>query len=175
MENKKNFLSNIAVTIALLSLSSCASIVNNHPIATLYHYSKDCKVTENGKELNLVESFAAHKKAGYAQASYGGEGSGGTNYYIPGIQLEARPKKHTITIEKDGKTANVIIKGKTSGFYFILDLFLTGPIGLIIDASTAKWRVASPSYIDVTAALGETAKVSRHKLKKEFLKNQAKK
>lgn len=46
---------------------------------------------------------------------------------------------HTVTYA-DGRTCN--IHPGVSGPYIVLDIFLTGPIGLIIDAITGDWTVA---------------------------------
>jgi len=134
-----------AITYQSCSPSTFATVGNNGWKVTLYHYSTDVKIQENGQECTIVEAYAGHKKAGYAVAGTGLNGSGGYNYYTNGIQLDKNIETHQITLTKGDKTATVSVSRK------------------------------SPPFIDVTAALSESKTMSFDDLQKEYIKEQTKK
>jgi len=134
-----------AIAYQACSPSSFATVGNNGWKVTLYHYTSDIKIQENGQDCTLVEAYAGHKKAGYAVYGTGLAGSGGSNYYTNGIQLDKSVETHQITIIKGDKTATVTVSRK------------------------------SQPFIDVTAALSESKTMSFDDLQKEYIKEQSKK
>jgi hypothetical protein len=65
----------------------------------------------------------------------------------PGVEVDGQSisttidqrEEHTVSYP-DGRTCK--ITPGVSGAYIILDIFLTGPIGIIVDAVTGDWTVA---------------------------------
>lgn len=134
----------VCLFFAGCSPATFATVGNNGWKVTLYHYSSDVKLQENGQDSKMVSAFAAHKKPGYAQNIYV-TGMDGTNLYTHGIQLDRTVPTHTITIIKNGKTANVTIEK------------------------------SSKPFIDITAALGESKELDFAALQTQFLKDAKKK
>jgi hypothetical protein len=95
------------------SPSSYANVGNNGWKITLYHYSSDVKIQENGRDCPIVQAYAAHKKAGYAAYQ---NGSNGTWLMTNGIQLDKGIEKHTITLTKAGKSVDVVLEKKNQPF-----------------------------------------------------------
>jgi carotenoid cleavage dioxygenase-like enzyme len=113
-------LSTLILVAACLFYASCspatfATVGNNDWKVTLYHYSPDVKIQENGRDCIMVRAFAAHKKAGYSQNIYVG-GLNGSSLYTDGIQLDRTTLTHTITLSKNGKTASVTIEKSSKPF-----------------------------------------------------------
>jgi hypothetical protein len=127
------------------SPTSFATVGNNGWKVTLYHYSSDVKIQENGRDCEMVKAYAGYKKAGYAKYGNGTSGSGGYFLYTNGIQLDKSTDEHTITLIRGDKKANVTINRKSAPF------------------------------IDVTAALGENKVMTFADLQKEYVKQQKKK
>lgn len=100
-----------------LSYQSCsptlATVGNNAWKVTLYHYSPNVKVQENGKDCVIIEAYAAHKKAGYVAYQ---NGSNGTWLMTSGIQLDRSTEKHMITLIKGDKKVEVAMEKKSSPF-----------------------------------------------------------
>lgn len=143
---KQAFITLLTSVTILISCSpnkigaSVATVGNNGWKVTLYHYSKEVVISENGIECEKVSALAGYKKAGYALASSGRAGSGGTLLYTNGIQLDKAIESHTITIEKNGK--------------------------IVTETFTRK----SQPFLDVSAVLGETSAMSLGDLKDEYVK-----
>lgn len=95
------------------SVSSLSTVANNGWILTLYHYTNDVKIQENGQDMTLVKAYAAHKKAGYIAYTHD---SNGSDLYTNGIHLDKSVTNHTITIIKNGKTVTVPIEKKSKPF-----------------------------------------------------------
>ncbi|HTA28680.1 MAG TPA: hypothetical protein VK809_12885 [Bacteroidia bacterium] len=147
----------VLLGICSIMLNGCATIFGGMSPVVLYRYSADMTVSENGVPLEIKKTYFGHK----------GLGDGGIDYYGAGIRLKAIKGKHIITIERNGKKTDVALKSKFGGKWLFFDIFLTGPIGIIVDACTGDWRVAKPKYIDCVGELGEEPKKSKHKLKRE--------
>src|SRR5437588_1549431 len=105
-----------AITYQSCSPATFATVGNNGWKVTLYHYTTDVKIQENGQDCTLVEAYAGHKKAGYAIAGTGRAGSGGYNYFTDGIQLDRNVETHQITIIKGDKSTTVSVSRKSQPF-----------------------------------------------------------
>jgi hypothetical protein len=128
------------------SPSSFATVCNNGWKVTLYHYTGDVKIQENGQNCTLVgDAFAGRQKPGYAAYSSGLGASGGYLLYTQGIQLGEGNDEHHITLIKNDKTITVTYNRK------------------------------SQPFLDVTAALGESKVVSMADLQKEFVREHSRK
>jgi hypothetical protein len=139
----------ILLCLGITILASCnlnkigngvATVGNNGGKVTLFHNSDDVKFQENGQDLQFVQAYVAHKKAGYAAASSGMGASGGYLVYTKGIQLDKSIESHVVTIIRNDKKVSVTITNK------------------------------SKPYLDVTAELGESQMMSWADLQTEFLK-----
>lgn len=136
----------ISLAYQSCSPSSFATVGNNGWKVTLYHYTPDVKIQENGQDCAIIgDAFAGYKKAGYATYGTGVAGSGGYLLYTNGIQLDKSSETHQITLTRGDKTATVTIGRKSSPF------------------------------IDVTATLGESKTMSFSDLQKEYVKEYGKK
>ncbi len=112
----------LIILVSVTSLISCspnkigasvATVGNNAWKVTLYHYSKDVIISENGVECEKVSALAGFKKPGYASYE---TGSAGTLLYTNGIQLDKTIESHTISIEKNGKKVTATYSRKSQPF-----------------------------------------------------------
>jgi hypothetical protein len=63
----------------------------------------------------------------------------------------ASTENHTIEVRKDGYREEVAtVTSEVNGGYVVLDVLLTGFVGIIIDAATGGWKTMSPNQIAVT-------------------------
>jgi hypothetical protein len=136
--------------IAVIAYQSCspssfATVGNNGWKVTLYHYTDDVKIQENGQDCTLVnDAFAGHKKAGYAAYTSAVAPSDGYLLYTRGIQLSKSSEDHHITLIKNDKTV------------------------------TVNYNRKSQPFLDVSAALGESKTMSMADLQKEYIKEHSK-
>ena len=116
---KKTILILLVSAVSFISCSpnkmgaSVATVGNNSWKVTLYHYSKDVVISENGVECEKVSALAGFKKPGYASYE---TGSAGTLLYTNGIQLDKTIESHTISIEKNGKKVTETFTKKSQPF-----------------------------------------------------------
>ena len=75
----------------------------------------------------------------------------GTKYTTPAsISLE-RKLNHVLTFSKEGyKPATFEIQKRLSGGILIMDVLITGPLGVIVDAVTGAWYNLSPEVATVS-------------------------
>lgn len=125
----------------------------------MYGATTSLKVSENGANV-AVDLVHSHGKAA---------GETVITFYAPGIKLDRR-ESHTITLTDKDKSATVVLESKVSAGWVTINLFTSGPIGMIIDASTKKWKTLKPRYVDVNAALNGTKPLSKRKMKKGIKK-----
>jgi hypothetical protein len=156
----------IAFISTTLINTSCATLFSRKTAdVVLYDVPKDLEVKDNSVPVTMVEVFSSAK----SRTNYENTVTKTTTYYSPGVQLDKKVK-HILELSSGGKSALVQVKSKMSGTWFVLNLFTTGPLGLIIDGSTKNWRVLKPRHIDVPALLNGTKQRSAHRLKKDLRK-----
>jgi hypothetical protein len=144
--------------------SSCATLLApKNSQVVLYDSPTDLEVTENGSRIRIERVMADAK----TRTNYEGTVTKTTEYYTNGVKLD-RTKKHTLQLKSNDKTVTLELKPRMSGGWLIVDLFTTGPIGIIIDASTKKWKVFKSKNVDVPALLNGTTPRSSKKLKKDL-------
>jgi hypothetical protein len=116
---KKTFITLLTSVTILISCSpnkigaSAATVGNIDWKVTLYHYSKDVVISENGVECKKVSALAGFKKPGYASYE---SGSARSLLYTNGIQLDKNIESHTNSIEKNGKTVTETYNKKSKPF-----------------------------------------------------------
>lgn len=166
MKNTSTFLKTTAILVSsTLLMSSCATMFSGKTTpVVLINAPKDLKVSENGSELS-VQRVQAHVKGNLDEST--------TTYYAPGVELDKKVKRHTLTLSSGGKTQTVDIKLRAGGKWIILDACVGGVFAWTTDAITKKWRVAGNKYVDVPAVLDGTKQKSQLKLKR-IMKRQAK-
>lgn len=152
--------------VAGTMLTGCATMFSGTQTEVVFvDMPRDLKVSENGKQLDVQKVLANVK--GNADESV-------TKYLAPGVMLDKKVKKHTLTLEANGKTSNVVVRLGAGSRWIITDIFFGGCVlGLTVDAITMKWRVARNKYIDVPAVLDGT-KHRRQGILKRTLRKQAK-
>ena len=151
------------LTIACVSLSSCATLLSgNRAEVVLVNPPKDLKVYEDGKELPIEQVYASTKTKGLA----GYAGSTTTNYFAAGVKVSKKIKNHTLTLESEGKKVDVTKRTKVKGGIVFLDIIFTGFIGLPIDGATKKWRAIKSNHLDVPAIISGAEQKSQSQLKK---------
>ncbi len=127
------------------SPSSFATVGNNGWKVTLYHYTDDVKIQENGQDCTFVnDAFAGHQKPGYAAYSSGVGASGGYLLYTKGIQLDRSVAEHRIKLIGNNKTV------------------------------TVDYNRKSQPFLDVSAALGESKIMTIADLQKVYIKEHSK-
>lgn len=151
-----------------ISMSSCATMFaeKNTPVV-LVDAPSGLVVKKDNEQLS-IQSVISNVAGGG-----GGNSVSTTTYYAQGVMLSKKERKQKLTLESDGKTAEVEIRLGAGGNWILLDLFTGGLIGWGVDAATGKWRVAKNKYIDVPAVLNGTKSRSQGKLKRT-IKRQAK-
>lgn len=90
-----------------------------------------------------------------------------SDYYSPTVRLN-KQKKVLLELASGNDKGSVELNPKFSPNYFLLNLFLTGPLGIIVDVVT-KNQKQHTRFVDVPAVLAGKPKSewrSKHKLKK---------
>jgi hypothetical protein len=160
--------------VACLSLTSitllntgCATLLGSRTAdVVLYDAPEDLKVTDNGTPIETERVFSSAK----SKTNYENTVTKTTTYYSMGVKLKKKVK-HTLELKSAGKSTTLEIKPKMAGGWFVLDLFTTGPIGLIVDGGTKNWKILKPAHIDVPAVLNGTKQRSSKRLKKDLRKS----
>lgn len=156
----------LALTGIVLLNSGCATMFSHKGYdVILYDAPEDLKVTDNGSPVDVHKVFS-HSKT---KQSYASTTAVTTSYYTSGVTVD-KTKKHTLELKSGGKTASIVLKHRVSGIWFVLDLFTTGPIGIIVDASTHKWRKIKNHRIDAPAVINGTKSRSANQLEKDLKK-----
>jgi hypothetical protein len=163
MKGTVRSISLMALTGGLMFMTTgCATIFNKTSVV-LYGYTDGMKVSENGKPIQVEQTYVGQSgMAGY---------SSGVTYYGAGFKVKRQRADHKILLEKDGKTKEVILKSKFATGTLIADLFTSGPLGILIDIVAGPLRTISKKYIDSQYEFGVAEQKSKHKLKKEFKKS----
>ncbi len=75
-----------------------------------------------------------------------------TGDHVAPTTLElSRKHSYVITFSKEGyKSANAMIQNKAQAGIIVLDVLLTGIIGVVIDAVTGSWNNLSPDQVSVS-------------------------
>lgn len=81
----------------------------------------------------------------------------GAEIWIDGVMVGKTPLKlevdssaeHTIVFKYEDKEHSIRTTHRLKGGFVFLDIFFTGLIGIIVDAATGGWYVATPSSINV--------------------------
>lgn len=152
------------ITTKGLLLTSCATLFSpdTTPVI-LVDAPSDLKVKVDGSHASIERVQSQVKSGSEATATY----------YARGVELDKKTKKQTLTFESNGQSKDHEVSLKASGGVIFLDLILTGPIGITVDAITKKWRKAKKRHIDVPAILNGTESRSQGKLKR-VIKKEAK-
>lgn len=151
-----------AILCVSFMTTGCATIFNSTPV-NLYGYSNDMKVSENGVPLDVELTYVGHSgMAGY---------SSGRTYYGAGVMLKRSKQDHPILIESGGQKKEIVIKSKFATGALLADLFLSGPIGILVDFVAGPLRTTEIKQIDIQYELGNTAYKSKAKLKMDFKKS----
>lgn len=146
-----------------LLLNSCATLFTGKTTPViLVNCPSDIKVYENGSQLS-IEQVQSQVKSHLDESQ--------TIYYASGLKLNKKEKIHNLTFESNGVKKDHQVKLKVDGGLLFLDLFLTGPIGITVDAVTKKWRKAKDRHIDVAAVVAGKEPMSQRKLKKIVRRN----
>jgi hypothetical protein len=162
-----NILKCLALATALGGFSSCATLFTKKTTQIVFvNPPADLKVYEDGKELQTEQVQSHVKSKGI------GDGQTITTYYARGVYVSKKQKHHKLTLSSGGKSADVEKRTKVSGGIVFLDVIFTGPIGLIIDGASKKWRVMKDPHIDVPAVLAGAQPKSQRLLRKT-IKRQA--
>lgn len=69
----------------------------------------------------------------------------------PGLSLPRHA--HTIVLRGGGREATFHIKGGVGGGWVLLDLLLSGPIGIVVDAATGDWTNYTSLDLDASEVL----------------------
>lgn len=148
----------VAITSGIF-LSSCATLFSpkTTPVI-LVDAPDDLSVKVNGSHASIERV--------QSQAKSGSEVS--VTYYAPGLELDKKIKKQTITLNSGGQSKDVEVKLKAAAGVVFLDLMFTGPIGIGVDAATKRWRKAKNRHIDVPAILNGTKPRSQGALKRRI-------
>lgn len=151
-----------AAVVAAMFFTGCATLFSGKTTeVVLVDYTPGLKVYQDGQQLPVVQ-VKSHQRS-RPDASV-------VEYFTGGVKVNKKKKHQTLTLEQDGKKANVDIKLKASGAFVVLDLFTTGPLGIGIDAATKKWRIVKNKHIDVPAVLDGKESRSQRRLKKVIKK-----
>lgn len=153
----KQTLTVLAIASTSVFFTSCATLFSGKTTPViLVNCPKGIKVSDNGSPLSVqrVQSHGKHSSEVTV------------TYYAWGVELDKKQKHHKLTFESNGVQKSHDVKLKANGAFVVLDLFTTGPLGIIIDAATKKWRKAKDRHIDVNAVLTGTEPLSQRKLKK---------
>ncbi len=138
-------------------LTGCATLFSTKEApVVLVDAPADLKVSENGSRLEIVEVISSRTEGNNSS----------TLFLAPGVKLDKKVKRHTLTLSSGGVSKDTEVALKASGGMIFLDIMFTGPIGIVVDASTKKWRKAKKRHIDVPAVLNGTEPRSQGKLKR---------
>ena len=150
-----------AVIGVCMAGTGCATMTKTS--VNLYGYTENMKVTENGVPLDIKLTYVGQSgMAGY---------SSGVTYYGAGVRLKRTKADHKILIEDGDKKVEVVLKSKFAVGTLLADIFLTGPIGIVVDVIAGPLKTTDKKHIDIQGELGNAPKKSKHKLKKEFKKS----
>lgn len=125
----------------LLLSSSCATIIKNGK-GDLYlkNAPEDLVVFEDGEMLpiELMENTQAYTFKGQLRDDLGGKI---TTYYSYGVTLSNPSKERELVLKSDtsGEQKTVKIETRFRTLWFLVDLFTTGGIGIVVDAVTGDW------------------------------------
>lgn len=142
--------------------TGCATLFNSTPV-NLYGYSDNMKVSENGVPLDVKLTYVGQSGlAGYSSER---------TYYGAGVMLKRSKEDHPILIENGSQKKEIVVKSKFATGALLADLFLTGPIGIIVDFVAGPLRTTKIKHIDIQYELGNSPYKSKSKLKREFKKS----
>lgn len=162
---KTNILSFIALACAMTSLPGCATLFSKKTTqVVLVNPPADLKVSENGQLLTMEQVQSHVKSKGI------GDGQTITTYYATGVYISKKQKHHKLTLTSGGKSGDIDLTSKVDPAFVVLDLFLTGPIGLVTDGVTKKWRKIKNRHVDVPAVIAGTQPKSQRQLRKTIKK-----
>ena len=109
--------------------AGCGTLVNHHSTADvpLIGAPSDLQVTVDGQPAKVTAS---------------------------GIEV---PKKgtHEVTLRGDGREATWTYHPSINGGYILGDIFLTGLVGIVVDAVTGDWNSSSVAALDVGELLAD--------------------
>ncbi len=161
----------LALLTPTLLNTGCATILSGkNADIVLYDVPKDLEIKDNSVPVEIVKVFSSAK----SRKNYENTIRTTTIYSSPGIQLNKKVK-HILELTSGGKSVIIQVKSKLSGGYLFADIFLTGPIGIIIDAATKNWKTLRPKHLDVPALFNGTKQRSAHRLQKDLRKSFKKK
>lgn len=148
----KHLNSMIAVSCLGLMLAGsygCATIVKGSAgDVYLRNAPKDIQVYEGETPLNLnfIEDTQSY---GFGDSFKDEMNNTSTTYYAYAVTLNPSSEAHTLTLKSGGKTATVELKPRMKSLWLVLNLFLTGPVGIIVDASNGNWDELAPEGGDM--------------------------
>lgn len=138
----------------VLSFSSCGTILSGatggkRPVFMMMA-PDDLEVKANGIPVDLTkEVYASYENSG------GTTGIGTTNsFYTKGARLPFKKDQVLeLSSKSTGQKASVTLESKGKGGIILMDLFLTGAAGLLVDIPTGNHKILKPNYVDVESAL----------------------
>jgi hypothetical protein len=122
------------------SVSGCATLFKGNKGDLYFKGSPPgMEVLADGKKLDLSQT--EDKEAyGFGAAFKDEVGHTQTTFYTYGVNLEGlKPRQLTLRLA-DGRETTVDVTTGVMWHWVVLDLFLTGPIGLIVDGVTGDWK-----------------------------------
>lgn len=144
---------NLVVVICLIGLSSamwgCATIVKGSAgDVYLRNAPKDIQVYEGDSQLdlNFIEDTQSY---GMGDAFKDEMDKTSTTYYAYAVTLNPSSTSHTLTLKSGGKEATVELKPHMRSLWLVLNIFLTGPIGIVVDATNGNWDELAPEGGDI--------------------------
>jgi hypothetical protein len=137
---KQKFVTGLSTILIATSVSGCATLFKGNK-GDLYFKGAPAgmEVLADGKKLDLAQT--EDKEAyGFGAAFKDEVGHTNTTYYTYGVSLEGmQPRKLTLRLA-DGRETTVDVTTGIMWHWVVLDLFLTGPLGLIVDGVTGDWK-----------------------------------
>lgn len=82
------------------------------------------------------------------------------DYVAPTVLQLERKNSYVLTFSKEGyNSSSVQITKKAQGGIIVLDVLLTGLIGVVVDAATGSWNNLSPDQVSVSLEKMENSSV----------------